>query len=83
MIVIDPMHNLILGIMQGSHTSMTFMLMIYNLGLSKNHFYHMWIAQNIIWPKHELVQIHALLSKVCIHPFQCLSSQFWDTWLCF
>ena len=48
MIVIDLMHNLILGRMHTGTMSCTHRLIRHLSGLSKNHFYHMWITQNIL-----------------------------------
>ena len=90
MIVIDPMHNLILGRMHAGTMSCTRRLIKRLSGLSKNHFYHIWITQNILRLKHELNQLHTLLSKVSLALFDTnacshqahlgVSLQFQDTW---
>ncbi|THH26684.1 hypothetical protein EUX98_g7505 [Antrodiella citrinella] len=49
-VVIDPMHNLFLGIV-------------------KNHFYAIWVQQNILREKHELRVLHELLADFSL-PYQ-------------
>ncbi len=62
-IVIDPMHNLILG------EPATIMILLHDwppisLGLVKSHFYGIWIKSKILHPNHELRVLHDMLEKV-------------------
>ncbi len=67
MIVIDLMHNLILGEIKSYRLNINTNLRACPIiGLVKHHFYHMWILKNIVHPKHELELLHSLLENVSL-----------------
>jgi hypothetical protein len=61
MIIIDPMHNLLLGksgfVLPFSKTNSI-------IGLVKTHFYHIWIQLKVLRKTKELRRFHDILSKV-------------------
>ena len=62
MIVIDPMHNLLLG--------MCFTLILLSVvinvcvGLVKTHFYHIWVKLKVLRKTKEIRHLHAVLADV-------------------
>jgi hypothetical protein len=62
MVVIDPMHNLILGAFR------TFIDILDKsnpcLGLVKTHFYHIWVQGKILRKTKELKALHTILNNV-------------------
>lgn len=63
MIVIDPMHNLLLGMYGSLYIDVSFSERII-LGLVKTHFYHIWIQLKVLRKTKELRRFHEILSKV-------------------
>jgi hypothetical protein len=64
MIIIDPMHNLLLG-MPSIWPRLT-KTDVRQLGLVKTHFYHIWIQLKVLRKTKELRRFHDILSKVSI-----------------
>lgn len=62
MIVIDPMHNLLLGKLINPQPPQS--LIHHIQGLVKSHFYNIWVQGKILRPSHELRMLHAILAEV-------------------
>lgn len=61
MIIIDPMHNLLLG--KSVLTTVTSHLTV-RIGLVKTHFYHIWVQGKILRKSRELALFHRILGNV-------------------
>jgi hypothetical protein len=66
MIVVDPMHNLFLGMFPYNVVLTSNIQTLPLLGLVKTHFYHIWIPQKILRKTKELRAFHGILDKVCL-----------------
>jgi hypothetical protein len=65
MIIIDPMHNLLLGMDIPLDNRMACSSRL--LGLVKTHWYNIWIQLKVLRPTKELARFHDILSRVrCI-----------------
>ena len=62
MIVIDPMHNLLLG--ECLLVLAKDVIMTLSAGLVKTHFYHIWVQLKVLRKTKELRRFHDILSKV-------------------
>jgi len=62
-IVIDPMHNLLLG-KALLFCIIKILLVAIFVGLVKTHFYHIWVQNKILREKHELRVLHEMLADV-------------------
>lgn len=74
MIVVDPMHNLLLG------TSTAIILLLFrsnadSLGLVKTHFYHIWVQGKVLRKTKELRGLHKILSEVCPEVINLISRE--------
>ncbi|EDR12040.1 uncharacterized protein LACBIDRAFT_324415 [Laccaria bicolor S238N-H82] len=73
MIIIDPMHNLLLGI--DTHAlRVPSVRLKFPTGLVKTHFYHIWVQAKILWKMKELHALHHILSEVMPAHLGCLPS---------
>ncbi|KAI0054356.1 hypothetical protein BV25DRAFT_1951632 [Artomyces pyxidatus] len=63
MIVIDPMHNLILGVSLEQHAQIISPAQSQPLGLVKTHFYHIWVQGKILRKTKELNVLHQMLAE--------------------
>lgn len=79
MIVIDPMHNLFLGMCSAGETTFYVIYRPVFEGLVKTHFYHIWVQLKILRKSKELRRLHGILERVgaCYRcSLQPVTSQF-------